>query len=71
MPLPPEFHIRRYFAPGDTNVFTGPTNNSLNLCEDFVRIVLVGQVSSGPDARRAFPGPRTPPLRLPQRTLSA
>jgi hypothetical protein len=23
MPLLPDFHIRRYFAPGDTNVFTG------------------------------------------------
>jgi hypothetical protein len=24
MPLLPDFHVQRYFAPGDTNVFTGP-----------------------------------------------
>ena len=25
MPLLPDCHVQRYFAPGDTNVFTGPT----------------------------------------------
>ena len=30
MPLLPDFHIRRYFAPGDTNVLLGQPPFNLN-----------------------------------------